>query len=209
MKIARDSKFYQLIADRLIHATSISGLSGIIRDGSIKVNLGGLKKTYEYEYLCAHAGGISLLDLKHPKLPFRNSNRRGTHWMKVFSYHQPVTIILFLRRKQLAVSLRQCVDIEDKRHFMQYIPEVEVCHIGDIAVEHIDSIYAVSAYNNDDFIQLEPNFSGWEMLKDLTLNIGDEKLAELTGAFPQDKCSIKKIQEAIHYASFGNPFNSP
>lgn len=107
--LTKRNRFYTAIRGRIIHATSIEGLQGIIRDGMILPNCDG-SKGYAYwgkqiASYCQRKGGISVMDLLSiDETKLFDAKGPAHHWTGVFCFHHP-TILLLLSNKHVAPYL--------------------------------------------------------------------------------------------------------
>jgi hypothetical protein len=139
--LTKRNRFYTAIRGRIIHATSIEGLQGIIRDGMILPNCDG-SKGYAYwgkqiASYCQRKGGISVMDLLSiDETKLFDAKGPAHHWTGVFCFHHP-TILLLLSNKHVAPYLFHPAPPEETSCLGLFIKEVEACCGCPIPVEWI------------------------------------------------------------------------
>ena len=139
--LTKRNRFYIAIKSQILHATSIEGLQGIMRDGKILPNCDG-SNGYAYwgkqiASYCQRQGGISVLDLHSVnETKLFDTNGPTNYWTGVFCFHHP-TILLLLNNQQLAPFLSRPISQEDIAHRGLFICEVEACCQCPIPIEWI------------------------------------------------------------------------
>ena len=97
--------WYRLIRNSICHRTGIEGLKGIFKTGAIIPNDGSLDDTYPQSKISysRYHGLVSLFD-------FKNCNEDAClnqihDWYRFFFDHEPVTVVILLRRQCLESKL--------------------------------------------------------------------------------------------------------
>lgn len=139
---------YRRLRGRLCHITSVEGLSGVLRVGSILANVDGslgyghLKGKSEY-YICQRLRGISLLDLKNSKESDLFDRRRIQNWTGMFRLHRPA-IVLVLKEAFDGTDTRRLTSSELTEIGGKYIIEAEACYNRPIPLSFVDSAMVLS-----------------------------------------------------------------
>jgi len=141
-------QFYRLIRGRIIHATCVGGLKGILRDGRIRPNPDGALSHGSSGrgrgcYVCQNLNAISVLDLKSAdERDLFDRERPFQNWTGVFTYNHP-TIVLVVNSQLVESGLtrgRELMKLPGR-----FIIEAEACYSGEIPVSWIREGLVVGA----------------------------------------------------------------
>lgn len=143
---------WDVLDGRLWHATSPSGLVGILQDGKIRV----LQDRY-CNSLCKMLCGVSLMDFGTSA-----SDRAGqfVNWSGWFGHQQDCRVAVWVEIDRQAV-LSNLLNAEDARalwnegnYSRQLIPGVEACHKGEIPATAFAGILCVDRYDRSRFVMI-------------------------------------------------------
>jgi hypothetical protein len=125
--MTRRHSFFRKVIGKIIHVTSINGLTGILEDGRIRAETPGTKRGY-----CQTINCISVLNLDLAKI---DKIEAGWNWTGVFTEHVPAIALILSDSIMPNLKHFEIAEILGKPGL--YIAEAEVCHNGDIPVSSI------------------------------------------------------------------------
>ena len=100
---------------------------------------------------CFHIGGISLFDFAiSDEMLFRNTFIN--HFAEFFTHYKPITIILCLKKQLLEKRILTYEKLRNVTNGHSVIPNVEVCHKGEISLESIVNHILVCGYSDSIFL---------------------------------------------------------
>lgn len=142
---------WEVINERLWHATSTEGLKGILEAGEIKIG-----NRYNNS-LCLHLRCVSLFDFRPTA---KNYDRQFLNWWGWFGHQQKSSVAVWLEIDRAATVDKVCD--AGKMHGIwkenlnkQFIPGVEACHKGPIPIRVLKSALLIYRYDLKRFEHFE------------------------------------------------------
>jgi hypothetical protein len=139
--MTRRDKLFRKLQGHLYHVTWIEGLQGILDSGKILPNpdgslghssLGSVPNCY----VCQKLNAISLLDLRHHRIPELFDRSAFKNWLGVFRYNEPCIALRLnvaaIEAGFIPLSRQEIIAIPGR-----FIVEAEICHRGLIPISAI------------------------------------------------------------------------
>ncbi len=150
----RNDRLYQVLRGGLYHSTSLAGWRGIRERGEIIPNDGSLPFSHGQSKAscCYHLGGISLLDLRNPRMALTGPDGLS-QWTTFLGNHRPMTILLEIDPALLSEHFLVSADrIRSLAHQgLIFVPETEACYRLPIPVASIPRAHLVCAARHTNF----------------------------------------------------------